>query len=217
MVVGLITDNDESAYREEVHTLTNWCHNNNLSLNISKTKELVVDFRRRTSEHPPITIDGTSVKQVSSFKFLGITITKNLTWTTHTQSVVRKAHQCLFFLRRLKKFGLSSKILRQFYSCTVQSILTGCINAWCGNCTALNRKALQRIVQTAQHIVGGELPGHLHPTMCEESTEDHQRLLPPEPGTLLGATIRQTVPQHQNPNQQNARQLLLTGHQTAEL
>ncbi len=52
-VVGLITDNDESAYREEVHTLTNWCHNNNLSLNISKTKDLVVDFRRRTSVHPP--------------------------------------------------------------------------------------------------------------------------------------------------------------------
>ncbi len=52
-VVGLITDDNESAYREEVHSLKNWCHNSNLSLNISKTKELVVDFRRRTSEHPP--------------------------------------------------------------------------------------------------------------------------------------------------------------------
>ncbi len=53
VVVGLITNDNESAYREVVHTLTNWCHNNNLSLNISKTKELVVEFRRRTSEHPP--------------------------------------------------------------------------------------------------------------------------------------------------------------------
>ncbi len=50
------------------------------------------------------------------------------------------------------------KILRQFYSYTVESILTGCITAWYGNCTTLNRKALQRIVQMAQHIVGGELP-----------------------------------------------------------
>ncbi len=31
MVIGLITDDDESAYREEVHTLTNWCHSNNIS------------------------------------------------------------------------------------------------------------------------------------------------------------------------------------------
>ncbi len=60
-------------------------------------------------------------------------------------------------------------------------------------------------------------PGHLHPAMCEESTEDHQRLLPPEPWTPLVATIRQMVLQHQDQNQQNARQLLLAGHQTAEL
>ncbi len=49
-------------------------------------------------------------------------------------------------------------ILRSFYSCTVESILTGCITAWFGNSTAGNRKALQRVVRTARHIVGGELP-----------------------------------------------------------
>ncbi len=32
-------------YREEVSTLTKWCQENHLSLNIDKTKELVVDFR----------------------------------------------------------------------------------------------------------------------------------------------------------------------------
>ncbi len=133
-----------------------WCHNNNLSLNISKAK--VVDFRKGTSEHPPINIDGTPVERVSSIKFLGVNITEDLTWTIRTQSVMRKTHQRLFFLRWLKKFGLSSKILRQFYGCTVESILTGCIIAWYGNCTTLNRKALQRIVQMAQHIIGSELP-----------------------------------------------------------
>jgi hypothetical protein len=38
-VVGLITDNDETAYREEVRDLTMWCKDNNLSLNVIKTKE----------------------------------------------------------------------------------------------------------------------------------------------------------------------------------
>ena len=37
-VVGLITDNDETAYREEVRDLAGWCKDNNLSLNMSKTK-----------------------------------------------------------------------------------------------------------------------------------------------------------------------------------
>jgi hypothetical protein len=35
-VVGLITDNDETAYREEIRDLAGWCQNNNLSLNVTK-------------------------------------------------------------------------------------------------------------------------------------------------------------------------------------
>ena len=42
MVVGLITDNNETAYREEVRDLTVWCQDNNLSLNVIKTKEMIV-------------------------------------------------------------------------------------------------------------------------------------------------------------------------------
>jgi len=158
MVIGLITDNDETAYREEVSTLTKWCQENHLSLNIDKTKELVVDFRRQSKEYTPITINKTPVERVNSFKFLGIHITENLTWSAHTDAVLKKAHQRLFFLRRLRKFGMSPSILRSFYSYTVESILTGCITAWFGNSTAGKSKALQRVVRTARHIVGGELP-----------------------------------------------------------
>ncbi len=107
MVIGLITDNGETAYREEVSTLTKWCQENHLSLNIDKIKELVVDFRRQSREHTPIIIDNTPVKRVNSFKFLSIHITENLTWSAHTDAVLKKAHQCLFFLRRRRKFGMS--------------------------------------------------------------------------------------------------------------
>ncbi len=142
----------------QVSTLTKWCQENHLSLNIDKTKELVVDYRRQSREHTPITIDKTPVERVSSFKFLGVHITEDLTWSAHTDAVLKKAHQRLFFLRRLRKFGTSPRILRSFYTCTVESILTGCITAWFGNSTAGNRRALQRVVRTARHIVGGELP-----------------------------------------------------------
>ena len=46
-LVGLITDNDEAAYREEVRELAVWCQDNNLSVNGSKRKELIVDYRKR--------------------------------------------------------------------------------------------------------------------------------------------------------------------------
>jgi hypothetical protein len=52
-VVGLITDNDETMYRE-VRDLAVWYQENNLSLNVSKTKEPIVDYRKRRAEQAPI-------------------------------------------------------------------------------------------------------------------------------------------------------------------
>jgi hypothetical protein len=49
-VVGLMTDNNETAYREEVRDLAVWCQGNNLSLNVSKTKEMIVDYRKIRAE-----------------------------------------------------------------------------------------------------------------------------------------------------------------------
>jgi hypothetical protein len=51
-VVDLITDNDETAYREEVRDLFVWCQDNNLSLNMIETKEMIVDYRKKRTEHP---------------------------------------------------------------------------------------------------------------------------------------------------------------------
>ncbi len=45
VVLGLISNIDESAYLDE--RLTSWCQHNCLSLKVSKTKELIVDFRKR--------------------------------------------------------------------------------------------------------------------------------------------------------------------------
>uniref|UniRef100_A0AAZ1X6I0 Reverse transcriptase domain-containing protein n=1 Tax=Oreochromis aureus TaxID=47969 RepID=A0AAZ1X6I0_OREAU len=68
-VVGLISGGDETAYRAEVQRLSDWCVDNNLDLNTTKTKELVVDFRRRKSELQPVSINGSVWKgsPVSSF------------------------------------------------------------------------------------------------------------------------------------------------------
>ena len=61
-VVGLITDNDETAYREEVRDLAGWCQNNNLSLNVTKRKEMIVDYKKKRTDHAPILIDGAAVE-----------------------------------------------------------------------------------------------------------------------------------------------------------
>ncbi|KAK3519981.1 hypothetical protein QTP70_010107 [Hemibagrus guttatus] len=115
-VVGQISNNDESAYREEIQSLSVWCSMNNRTLNAMKTKE-------------------SEVEHVSSFKFLGVHISEDLSWHLNTSTLVRKAQQHLYFLRRLKKVHLSPKILTNFYRCIIESILTSSITVWYGRST----------------------------------------------------------------------------------
>jgi hypothetical protein len=60
-VVGLITNNNETAYREEVRDLAVWCQDNNLSLNVILTKEIMWTTSKRMAEHTPILINGAVV------------------------------------------------------------------------------------------------------------------------------------------------------------
>ncbi|KAI3355950.1 hypothetical protein L3Q82_004497 [Scortum barcoo] len=95
-IIDLITGDDEMAYREEVRDLTSWCQDNNLHLNVSKTKGAdIVDFRRRQrEEHAPLSINGTTVERVSSFRFLGVHISEDLTWTHHTDFITSSSTGC---------------------------------------------------------------------------------------------------------------------------
>ncbi|KAI3374481.1 hypothetical protein L3Q82_006306 [Scortum barcoo] len=150
-IVGLISDNDETHYREEIQHLTQWCSNNNIVLNTSKTKEVIVDYRRsRRTEHAPLLIHGEAVERVNNIKFLGIHITSDLTWSMNTAHLVKKAQQRLFFLRKLKRAGLSPQLLTNFYRATIESIL--CLSA------ILHKTKKTWVVKTAQGIVGSPLP-----------------------------------------------------------
>lgn len=151
-VIGCITGGDEADYRREVDSLVTWCGNNNLTLNTDKTKEMIVDMRKGRRPHQPLFIRGLEVERVSNFKYLGVHISDDLTWTFNTTQVVKKAQQRLYFLRRLRKFGMAPKILSNFYSCIIESVLTNCITVWYGSSTVRDRKRLQRVIKTASKI-----------------------------------------------------------------
>ncbi|KAK3511606.1 hypothetical protein QTP70_011542 [Hemibagrus guttatus] len=105
VVVGLISDNNE-----EIRNLENWCQRNNLLLNVSKTKELIVDFstKQERNYQTPV-INESPVERVDSFRYLGVHITQDLSWSCHIDTMVKKARQHLYHLRRLRDFRLPSK------------------------------------------------------------------------------------------------------------
>lgn len=158
-VLGLISNDDEMDYRNEVQHLASWSDNNNLVLNIKKTKEIIVDFRKnKPKHHRPLTIGSVVVERVSSFKFLGVTMAEDLSWSNHIASAVGKAQQRLFYLRKLRSYHIPRPLLVNFYSCAISSVLTYGLLVWFSSSTKADQQALQRVVKTAGKITGTPLP-----------------------------------------------------------
>lgn len=57
------------------------CELNQLQLNISKTKELLVDFRRSRSPATTLSIRGDMVEVLQEYKYLDVHLDNKLDWT----------------------------------------------------------------------------------------------------------------------------------------
>uniref|UniRef100_A0AAV2LDF0 Reverse transcriptase domain-containing protein n=1 Tax=Knipowitschia caucasica TaxID=637954 RepID=A0AAV2LDF0_KNICA len=157
-LIGLISNNDESAYRREVDRLVSWCSGNNLELNAQKTVEMIVDFRKSTVPPPPPSVMDSPITSVESFRFLGTTITQDLKWEPTISSLIKKAQQRMYFLRQLRKAKLPAQMLVQFYTAIIESILTSSVTVWFAGATVRDKQRLQRIVRSAEEVIGRSLP-----------------------------------------------------------
>ncbi len=66
-VVGLISGEGESAYRDEVERLAVWCQSNNLLFSTAKTMELIVAFRKNKNNIQRLIINRDCVERVSLY------------------------------------------------------------------------------------------------------------------------------------------------------
>ena len=73
----------ETVYRELVNRFVAYCGNNQL-LNMAKTKEMVVDFRRTRIKLNTISILGEEVEVVEGYRYLGGHLDNSLEWKCNT-------------------------------------------------------------------------------------------------------------------------------------
>ncbi|KAK3560016.1 hypothetical protein QTP86_033816 [Hemibagrus guttatus] len=90
--------------------------------------------------------------------YRGTTITKELKWEQNIRSLTKKAQQRMYFLRQLKKFLLPVKMLVNFYTAIIESVLTSSITVWFAAATARDKAKLQRVIHSAEKVIGCSLP-----------------------------------------------------------
>ena len=102
---------------------------------ISNFKELRVNFQRALPDLAQLTIDGTPLETISSYKLLGLQIQNDLKWNEHVDIITKKAAKRLYIIRTLKRSGVPDDdlITDQIYWYThLLSVLFWITVALCG-------------------------------------------------------------------------------------
>ncbi|KAI4885627.1 hypothetical protein NFI96_005524 [Prochilodus magdalenae] len=175
-IVACVRGGQEAEYRNLVEDFVAWCHRNNLLLNTSKSKEMVVDFRRPLTQ--PVFIEGVEVEMVRTYRYLRLHLDERLDWSANTDILYRKGQSRLYFLRRLGSFNICRKLLQMFYQTVVSSCLFYAVVCWGGSIKKRDEMRLDKLVGRGGSVVGVELVKvaerrTLHKLLCIMDDDGH--------------------------------------------
>ena len=141
-----------------------WSKTNQLGLNTTKTKDMVFSFGN-APDIQPIIMNDVVIERVESSKLLGVHIQDNLKWDIHIEYINKKASSRLYFLRCLKRAGLSKSELVTIYISSVRSICEYACPVWSTCLTQELSDALESIQQRALKII---CPGLSYDLACDD-------------------------------------------------
>ena len=145
-LIGLISKDDDSAFLSHIDSFE--------KKNVSKTKEMVIDFRQTRPEPQTVDIKGSAVARVDTYTYLGIVLNNKLSWGDHVDFIVKKLSSRMYCLRKLNSFHITPEILNVFYSSTIVSVWRYCLVCWGGNVSKREKRRIDSIVRKAERVIG---------------------------------------------------------------
>ena len=122
---------DISLIQSNIDSVSSWISSHSLTVNVSKTKYMFISLKSSSSfsSLPLLSLNGSSLELVSSFRYLGVLITSNLSWSLHIQSICRKSRKILGLLFRHFYYS-SPVVLFKLYISLVRPHLEYCSSLW---------------------------------------------------------------------------------------
>ena len=126
-----------------------WSRTNNLTLNRTKTVEIVLTDKRcrQKISLPPVLPD---IERVTSLKIVGVTFTDRLLMSEHVQATINACASLLYALRVLRAHGMPESALQTVYQATVMAKVLYATSAWWGFASALERQRIEAFVGRAK-------------------------------------------------------------------
>ena len=135
-----------------INDIDQWCAENNVMLNQSKCKELIISFAKDVPNLRPLFIKDHCISPVPSAKVLGLYFSSDLSWNVHVEHIC-KASKRLFFLRVLKRSGLGLSSLIQVYTTCIRPVLEYACQVWNFNSPDYLKEEIERIQKRALRII----------------------------------------------------------------
>lgn len=92
------------------------------------------------------------------FLILGTYVSSNLNWSENVDNILKKSRQRLYFLRKLRNYGVDKPILVCFYHAIIESVLTASITVWYNSATQADINKLSSVVRSAEKVIKTTLP-----------------------------------------------------------
>ena len=133
----------------ELTKITQWIAVNRLSLNAKKTKMMIFHSKQNKlsiNEIPIIKINDMPIERVTEFKFLGVLLDSNLTWSPHCNYIDNKLSRICGVVSRLKHY-VPTHILTIIYNSLFLSHISYGITSWgftmCTRISKLQKKVIR--------------------------------------------------------------------------
>ena len=88
--------------------------------------------------------EGETVEKVETYRYLEIVIDNKLSWKQNLKCIIKKTHSCLYRLRKIRSFNVSTELLQMFYTSTVSNVLTFGSACWGGNAAKQDKDRLEK-------------------------------------------------------------------------
>ena len=122
---------DYTTLQSDINSVASWITQHHLSFNTSKCKCMTVTRLRQNSVSPPVLqLNGKPMENVTSYKYLGVTLTSDLTWSDHIHNITRKARRLTGMLYRQFYRWSSPTALSSLYVSLVRPHLEHAAPAW---------------------------------------------------------------------------------------
>ena len=116
-----ISNNDDySALQSDINASSNWTSTSGILFNTTKCKCMSISRKRNPSSVSRLMLNGSLLEEVPMFKYLGVTLSSDLSWSPHIQGVCSKARKIIGLLYRRYSQRSNSQVLVNLYMSLVR-------------------------------------------------------------------------------------------------